>query len=86
MQITGLKAILGHCSINIPYYRVMFLQSGYSENGDLVSEYKKIPSLTKKIIKDNFPVGILDKNRKTYFIDNTSGSSGVKGDFCDSET
>ena len=81
MQLMGLKNILSHCNKNIPYYKRVFQKVGYDGNENPVNELKKIPFLTKKIIKENLPVGILDKTRKTYFIDYTSGSSGIQGEF-----
>ncbi|MBC8343725.1 MAG: phenylacetate--CoA ligase family protein [Bacteroidetes bacterium] len=82
MQLSGLKNILNHSHKNIPYYKDIFQKVGYNENMDApVVELKKMPFLTKKIIKENLPDQILDKTRETYFIDHTSGSSGVQGQF-----
>lgn len=76
-----MKDILNHCYNNIPYYKEIFSKNGYNENGNPVGNLKKMPFLTKKIIKENLPEGILDKNKKTYFIEHTSGSSGIQGEF-----
>jgi len=81
MQLSKLKDILNHCNKNIPYYQNMLQKVGYDENGNSVDELKKMPFLTKKIIKENLPKGILDVNRKTYLVNYTSGSSGIQGEF-----
>ena len=81
IQLMGLQNILNHCYKNIPYYKNVLQKVGFNKNGDPIEELKKIPFLTKKIIKENLPTGILDNNRKTYFSDYTSGSSGIQGEF-----
>lgn len=48
MQLSGLKDILKHCYKNIPYYKNIFLENGYNENGNPVDELKKMPFLTER--------------------------------------
>ena len=81
LQLVGLQKILNHCYDNIPYYKDVFQKVGYLKSNDQIAELKKLPFLDKKIIKENLPSGILDKNRNLYFIDHTSGSSGIQGEF-----
>ena len=57
------------------------------KNIDLTNEYdsyqalKKMPVLTKSIIKKNLPENIVDLSRKIYQTEKTSGSSGKQGVF-----
>jgi len=81
IQHKKLKDLLIHCSHNIPYYKNIADNIKFSPNADPVKELKKFPFLDKQIIKRSLPADILDKNRKTYFIDYTSGSSGIQGAF-----
>ena len=76
-----LFAILSHCNNNIPYYQILFKDYSFDINGDLPEELKKLPTLTKKIIKKHLPYDLTDKTRKIYTIEKTSGSSGEQGEF-----
>ena len=51
LQKQKLFAILSHCNNHIPYYQKLFKDYSLNINGDLLHELKKIPILTKKIIK-----------------------------------
>tara|TARA_Y100001980_G_C14542110_1_gene320348 strand:- start:669 stop:1997 length:1329 start_codon:yes stop_codon:yes gene_type:complete len=81
LQKKKLNAILQQCNNNIPYYQNIFKDYGFNLDGELSKELKKIPILTKQIIKNHLPYNITDKNRKTYAIEKTSGSSGEQGEF-----
>ncbi len=81
LQSKNLKRILSHCEKRIPYYSEIFKENNFDINGNLHDELKKIPFLTKTTIKNNLPDKILDKTRKIYTEDNTSGSSGHQGTF-----
>ena len=80
MQYEGLKNILNHSVQNIPYYKNLVLKSEFENKNNPVETLKNFPFLTKKIIRGNYSK-ILDKTRKTYFVDYTSGSSGIQGQF-----
>ena len=81
LQKKKLFAILSHCNDHIPYYRKLFKDYSLNINGDLFNELKKIPFLTKKIIKKHLPFDLTDKNRKIFTVEKTSGSSGEQGEF-----
>lgn len=81
IQKNNLKNILSHCGENIPYYKKLFYENNFDINGDLFIEMKKIPFLTKKIIKSNLPNDIIDQTRNIYMTEYTSGSSGEQGVF-----
>lgn len=81
LQKEKLFAILSHCNDRIPYYQKLFKDYSFDMNGDLLKELKKIPILTKKIIKQHLPYDLTDKTRKIYTIEKTSGSSGEQGEF-----
>ena len=81
LQKEKLFAILSHCNDRIPYYQKLFKDYSFDINGDLTKELKKIPILTKKIIKQHLPYDLTDKNRKIYTTEKTSGSSGEQGEF-----
>ena len=76
-----LFAILSHCNNHIPYYGKLFKDYGLDINGDLLNELKKIPILTKNIIKKHLPYDLTDKTRKIFSVEKTSGSSGEQGEF-----
>ena len=76
-----LFAILSHCNNHIPYYQKLFKDYSLDINGDLLNELKKIPILTKNIIKKHLPYDLTDKTRKIFSVEKTSGSSGEQGEF-----
>ena len=81
LQQKKLFAILSHCNNHIPYYQKLFKDYSLNINGDLFNELKKIPFLTKKIIKKQLPYNLTDKTRKIFTVERTSGSSGEQGEF-----
>ena len=81
IQKKKLYKILNHCNKNIPYYQKIFQKHSFDFNGDIYQELKKIPFLTKHIIRKHLPNGLIDKKRKIYTIEKTSGSTGEQGVF-----
>lgn len=81
IQTDKLYSILLHSMNNIPYYKKILKDSNFNLEGELFQELRKIPILTKKIIKQNLPIGIIDKKRNIYATEKTSGSSGEQGVF-----
>ena len=79
LQYSKLKNILSHSEKNIPYYSEIFKNIKFYANGDPLEELRKLPYLTKKIIKNNLPDKILDNKRRIYTKEKTSGSSGHQG-------
>tara|TARA_B100000073_G_scaffold71997_2_gene53738 strand:+ start:335 stop:1660 length:1326 start_codon:yes stop_codon:yes gene_type:complete len=79
LQLIKLKNILAHSGRNVPYYSEIFKNNGIQIEGNPLDEFKKIPFLTKKIIKNNLPDNILDNKRTIYTEEKTSGSSGHQG-------
>ena len=81
LQKKKIFAILSHCNDHIPYYQNLFKDYSFDLNGDILQEIKKIPFLTKKIIKQHLPSDLTDGNRNIYTKEKTSGSSGEQGEF-----
>jgi len=81
IQMDRLSKILMHSFNNVPYYSQLKKDIVDTNNYHPLDILKSLPFLTKKIIKDNLPSNIIDKNRKIYYIDRTSGSTGVHGEF-----
>ena len=81
LQRQKLFAILSHCNDHIPYYGKLFKNYSLDINGDLLNELKKIPILTKEIIKKHLPYDLTDKARNIFTVEKTSGSSGIQGEF-----
>ena len=81
LQMKKLHAILSHCNDHIPYYQKLFKDYKLDINKELINELKKIPVLTKKIIKKHLPYNLTDETRKIFTIERTSGSSGEQGEF-----
>tara|TARA_S200000501_G_scaffold129580_1_gene122445 strand:+ start:4644 stop:5972 length:1329 start_codon:yes stop_codon:yes gene_type:complete len=81
LQKKKLLAMLSHCNNCIPYYKSLFKDYKFDIDGDLFQEIKKIPILTKKIIKQHLPSDLIDKTRSIYTTEKTSGSSGEQGEF-----
>ena len=81
IQNKKLYKILNHCNKNIPYYRKILQKHDFDINGDIYQELKKLPFLTKHIIRKHLPNGLIDTKRKIYTIEKTSGSTGEQGVF-----
>ena len=81
IQLNGLKNILSHSKTNIAYYSEFFRSDFEVTSENSVEVLKTLPFLTKGLIKKNLPHRIIDKNRKTYTIESTSGSTGIYGEF-----
>ena len=81
LQKKKLYRILTHCNNNIPYYQKIFHDYSLNINGNIYQELGKIPFLTKKIIRKYLPNDLIDKRRKVYTVEKTSGSSGEQGVF-----
>ena len=82
-QLTEMKLLLHHCYSNVPYYRQIFIDNGWTpEDFQTVDDLKQFPVLTKKIIMDHrddlIAGNMMDQRR--YPI-TTSGSSGDKLEF-----
>lgn len=78
-QINELKKLLIHCYNNVPYYTKLFNKIGFNvhEFTDF-SDLKKIPYLTKDIIRENLK-DLKAKNYPNYKIEEvtTGGSTGL---------
>ncbi len=81
LQGRKLYEILSHCNNNIPYYQKVFNDYNFNITGNIFQELGKIPVLTKKIIRNHLPNDLIDKRRKIYTVEKTSGSSGEQGVF-----
>jgi phenylacetate-CoA ligase len=78
-QFSQLKQVLIHSYQNVPYYHELFNKVSFAPHkfSDL-EQIKKIPFLTRQIIKDNFDQLISGaKVRKGHYIATTGGSSGL---------
>jgi len=81
IQNKRLYDLLIHSSKCIPYYRAVSKNIDFNQKQNPINMLKQYPLLTKSLIKKNLPDGIIDPSRKVYFVDYTSGSSGVQGEF-----
>ena len=81
LQKNKLKRLLSHVEKNVPYYAEYMGRIKMDIHEDPYGSLKKMPVLTKDIIKQNLPNNIIDNNKTIYQIDKTSGSSGEQGTF-----
>jgi phenylacetate-CoA ligase len=79
IQLKKLKNLLAYCDDKVPYYQRLFVQAGISDiRQDIktLSDFEKIPFLTKDIVRENFneliPSSLKGKNLKK----STGGSTG----------
>jgi phenylacetate-CoA ligase len=79
IQTTKLRAVIRHAYNYVPYYRAVFRENGISPD-DITTkkDLKKIPVLTKEIIRKNLP-DLLATNipKKSILERHSSGSTGV---------
>ncbi|MDA3780395.1 MAG: hypothetical protein PF487_09300 [Bacteroidales bacterium] len=76
-QFNELKSLLVHCNETVPYYTNLFKKCGFDPEGfDSLEGLKKIPYLTKDIIRENLKelVSVKYKNKLKYVT--TGGSTG----------
>ena len=75
-QFEKLKKLLSHACLNVPYYAQLFLDLG-AEPQDIKTfeDFKKIPFLTKEIIRSNFEDLIAKNVKKNELIHNATGGS-----------
>lgn len=80
-QLTKLKNILDHSYKNVPYYSKLFKKCDFNPDIKFFDEIKKIPILTKEIIRNNFSdlIATNFSGRKILF--KTSGSTGKRLEF-----
>ena len=86
-QEKRLRTLIDHCYSNVPYYREVFQEYGYSPKDiSTVDDLRKLPFLTKEIVrkrkKDLLATNISFLNREEA---NTSGSTGAPLEFYISE-
>lgn len=80
-QFEKLKHLLKYCKKNVPYYDKLFADYEFNVNINSFNDIKKLPVLTKNIIRQNFD-DLISKNyigKKIKF--KTSGSTGAKFEF-----
>lgn len=73
------KRIIEHASANSLFWRDRIINSG--ARIDNHKSYRNIPLLTKQNIKEHFNDLICQKNRKSYIVHNTGGSTGTPLEF-----
>jgi phenylacetate-CoA ligase len=79
MQNRKLRKIVEHAYQEVPYYKEVFnARNLHPSDIKKKEDLSKLPILTKKIVKENYPEKILAKNKDTKksSIRQTSGSSG----------
>jgi phenylacetate-CoA ligase len=75
-QQKQLSSLLVYCSKHIPFYRRQFVELNIDPYGqDAVAELKKLPILTKEIVRNNYEYFISSKERNSLEFQ-TSGTSG----------
>jgi len=81
MQEIKLRNIINYAYENVPFYREMF-DSHKIKPTDInsIDDLKRLPIISKKHVKDNFPEKMLSKEKDNidYEVRDTSGSSGNK--------
>ena len=81
LQKEKLFKILLHSKKNVPYFGKIMKNIRLKNVNDSFEVLKKMPVLTKRIIKEQLQSEFIDNNRKIYQIEKTSGSSGRQGTF-----
>jgi len=79
-QLKEFKKLINHCYNNVPYYTKVFNDRGLTSNDfQSISDIKKLPFLTKDIIRNNSNdlIATNMKHQKSYEF-RTSGSTGKK--------
>lgn len=78
-QNQRLKKLINHCFKNVPYYARLFREKNLTpEDIQNTNDFKKIPILTKDIIRnnfDNFKSNDIDK--RIFFLEASGGSTGT---------
>ncbi len=87
-QEKRLRILIDHCYANVPYYREVFQQHGYTPKDiSTIDDLQKLPFLTKEIVrrrkKDLLATNISVLNREEAY---TSGSTGAPLTFCMDQT
>lgn len=78
-QNKKLRALINHAYENVPYYHQVFRERKlYPEDIRTTNDLKKLPILTKELIKENFPDNIVAKSIpvKQRMVTASSGSTG----------
>jgi len=77
-QQQKLKELILHSYKNVPYYTKIFDKINIVKNNQVdLTKFKKIPILTKELIKENFDDLISkDINKRKWFYKSTGGSTG----------
>jgi phenylacetate-CoA ligase len=85
IQEKKLKPLINHAYVNVPYYHDLF-DSIKIKPYDIktIRDLKKIPILTKKNVRENYPKKIVAKgtNLKKCHISKTTGSTGTPLKIC----
>lgn len=79
IQFNRLIKLLNHCQSNVPYYHKMFSNLGIdniNHNIKSLSDFEKLPVLTKSIIKENNELLIASNYRGKNLVKSTGGSTG----------
>lgn len=82
-QLTKMKIIIDHAYNNVPYYRKLFdAQKLTPKDFNSLDDLKKIPTLDKRKIKDNFK-SLTARNARKFLpsLSKTSGSTGEPVEF-----
>jgi phenylacetate-CoA ligase len=78
LQFTNLKRLLIHCYKTVPYYNKVFKEVGFNPDSIKdINDLKRLPILTKDIIRENFNTLISTKvSSKEIFLNSSGGSTG----------
>ncbi|UCB47278.1 MAG: phenylacetate--CoA ligase family protein [Spirochaetota bacterium] len=82
-QLNRLRVILSHAYENVPYYRSLFSELQFNpQDVTSLDDLKKIPILTKDIVRKNFNI-LIARNAKSFnpVLTRTSGTSGESVEF-----
>ena len=80
-QFYTLRKTIANAYDNVPYYHRLMVDYGVKRVIESPSDIKKLPVLTKQIVKDNFNYLINQKYNGSFLTFKTSGSTGEKFQF-----
>lgn len=78
-QTQRLLQLVDHANQNVPYYQLLFKEYGLDPHSiQTIDDLKRMPLLTKELIRRNFPDRIVAKNfdRSKLILGGSSGSTG----------
>ncbi len=82
LQLRQIRALLGHCFHNVPYYQRLLAESGLADRPiESLADFRRLPRLTRELYQAHFadlqarrlPAGVVAASKGSF----TSGTNGV---------